>query len=107
MYTETRTDREDLRQDITYQLWKAWPNFRRDRKASTGVYRIALNTAISRVRKRKSSTTASGSGISVNWGRPWQSWRSELQAYGTLSLTRLVIYAPRPYPPNSPKPFLS
>lgn len=53
MYTELRTDREDLRQEIAYQLWKAWPGFRGDSKASTWVYRVALNTAISRVRKRK------------------------------------------------------
>jgi RNA polymerase sigma-70 factor (ECF subfamily) len=53
MYTETRADREDILQEITYQLWKAWPNFRGDSKASTWVYRVALNTAISRVRKRK------------------------------------------------------
>ena len=53
MYAEIRTDREDLRQEIAYQLWKAWPGFRGDSKASTWVYRVALNTAISRVRKRK------------------------------------------------------
>jgi RNA polymerase sigma-70 factor (ECF subfamily) len=53
MYTEIRTDREDLRQEIIYQLWKAWPGFRGESKASTWVYRVALNTAISRVRKRK------------------------------------------------------
>ncbi len=53
MYADTRPDREDLRQEIAYQLWKAWPNFRGESKASTWVYRIALNTAISRIRKRK------------------------------------------------------
>lgn len=53
MYTDTRPDREDLRQEIAYQLWKSWPNFRGESKASTWVYRVALNTAISRIRKRK------------------------------------------------------
>ena len=42
MYADTRPDREDLRQEIAYQLWKAWPNFRGESKASTWVYRIAL-----------------------------------------------------------------
>lgn len=54
MYTETKTDREDLRQEIVYQLWKSWAGFRGDSKVSTWVYRVALNTSVSRVRKRKS-----------------------------------------------------
>lgn len=53
MYADTRTDREDLRQEIAYQLWKSWPGFQGQSKSSTWVYRVALNTAISRIRKRK------------------------------------------------------
>lgn len=53
MYAETRSDREDLRQEMAYQLWKSWPGFQGASKASTWVYRVALNTAISRIRKRK------------------------------------------------------
>ena len=40
-------------QEIAYQLWKAFPSFRGDSKASTWVYRVALNTAIGRIRKRR------------------------------------------------------
>jgi RNA polymerase sigma-70 factor (ECF subfamily) len=46
-------DREDLFQEIIIQLWKAWPGFRGDSKFSTWLYRIALNTAISGLRKQK------------------------------------------------------
>jgi RNA polymerase sigma-70 factor (ECF subfamily) len=35
------------------QLWKAYPRFRGESKFSTWLYRIALNTAISGLRKRK------------------------------------------------------
>ena len=46
-------DRDDLFQEIIIQLWKAWPGFRRESKFSTWLYRIALNTAISGLRKQK------------------------------------------------------
>jgi RNA polymerase sigma-70 factor (ECF subfamily) len=35
------------------QLWKAYPRFRGDSKFGTWLYRIALNTAISDLRKQK------------------------------------------------------
>jgi RNA polymerase sigma-70 factor (ECF subfamily) len=53
VYCWNRGDREDLFQEIIIQLWKAWPGFRGDSKFSTWLYRIALNTAISGLRKQK------------------------------------------------------
>jgi len=50
-------DREDLFQEIVVQLWKAYPKFRGDAKFSTWLYRIALNTAISGLRKQKNHIT--------------------------------------------------
>jgi RNA polymerase sigma-70 factor (ECF subfamily) len=46
MYMTEKDDRDDLFQEITYQLWKAFPGFRGDSEFSTWLYRIALNTAI-------------------------------------------------------------
>ncbi|RQO35481.1 RNA polymerase subunit sigma-70 [Chryseobacterium sp. KBW03] len=46
MYMTEKDDRDDLFQEITYQLWKAFPSFRGDSEFSTWLYRIALNTAI-------------------------------------------------------------
>ncbi|WP_294299967.1 RNA polymerase sigma factor [uncultured Chryseobacterium sp.] len=46
MYMDNKDDRDDLFQEITYQLWKAYPKFRGESKFSTWLYRIALNTAI-------------------------------------------------------------
>jgi len=51
MYCSDPTCREDLFQDILLQLWKAFPGYDRSRKFSTWMYRIALNTAITRLRK--------------------------------------------------------
>jgi RNA polymerase sigma-70 factor (ECF subfamily) len=45
-YTNTAQDREDLVNDIAYQMWKAYPNFKGKSKISTWMYRIALNTAM-------------------------------------------------------------
>ena len=44
-------DRPDLIQDIIAQLWRAWPRYDASREFSTWMYRIALNVAISSVRK--------------------------------------------------------
>ena len=43
-------DRDDLAQEITTQLWRAFPDYDPQRSFSTWMYRIALNVAISHVR---------------------------------------------------------
>ena len=44
-------DRADLAQEIAAQLWKAWPRYDPSRLFTTWMYRIALNVAITFVRK--------------------------------------------------------
>ncbi|MDN4013910.1 RNA polymerase sigma factor [Chryseobacterium gambrini] len=46
MYMDEKEDRDDLFQEITYQVWKAYPKFKGESEFSTWLYRIALNTAI-------------------------------------------------------------
>jgi len=53
MYAYTTADREDLFQEIVIQLWNAYPKFKGESKFSTWLYRVALNTAISGLRKKK------------------------------------------------------
>ncbi|GAA0720905.1 RNA polymerase sigma factor [Aquimarina litoralis] len=53
VYTDQSEDQQDLYQEIVYQLWKAYDSFRGDAKISTWMYRVALNTAITRLRKEK------------------------------------------------------
>lgn len=53
MYRDRPADREDLFQDIVYQLWRAYPKFRGESKVSTWIYRIALNTAMAFYRKKR------------------------------------------------------
>ena len=51
MYTLNMTGKEDLYQEICMQLWRSYRSYRADSKFSTWLYRVALNTAISSVRK--------------------------------------------------------
>ena len=53
LYTNDRDSHNDLFQEITIQLWKAYPKFRGEAKFSTWMYRVALNTAITLYRKSK------------------------------------------------------
>ncbi|WP_160137607.1 RNA polymerase sigma factor [Chryseobacterium sp. c4a] len=53
MYMSEKDDQDDLFQEITCQLWKAYPNFRGESEFSTWLYRIALNTAIIFLKKEK------------------------------------------------------
>lgn len=55
IYTNNQEAHNDLFQEITIQLWKAYPKFRGDSKLSTWMYRIGLNTAITLYRKSKRS----------------------------------------------------
>ena len=53
LYTHDQDSHNDLFQEITIQLLKAYPNFRGDSKFTTWAYRVGLNTAITLYRKKK------------------------------------------------------
>jgi len=50
-YCLTHADQHDLSQEIMLQLWKAYPRYSPERPFSTWMYRIALNVAISFLRR--------------------------------------------------------
>jgi len=53
LYRDTPQDREDLFQEIVFQLWRSVPSFQGKAKFSSWMYRIALNTAILPFRKKR------------------------------------------------------
>jgi RNA polymerase sigma-70 factor (ECF subfamily) len=53
IYCDDQDDRNDLFQEIVAQLWKSFPSFREESKFSTWMYRVALNTAITSLKKTK------------------------------------------------------
>ncbi|UOQ71524.1 RNA polymerase sigma factor [Hymenobacter cellulosilyticus] len=59
-------DRQDAFQEIVLQLWKSYPSFQGAAHASTWMYRVALNTIFSRVRREKAQPE-------------WVRWTEQLQ----------------------------
>jgi RNA polymerase sigma-70 factor (ECF subfamily) len=57
LYCVAASDRQDLFQEIVFQLWRSYPSFRGEARISTWLYRIALNTAISGLRKKRGPVT--------------------------------------------------
>ena len=53
LYTNSLQDREDLRQEIVFQLWKSFDTFNERSKLSTWLYRVAMNTAIYNLKSAK------------------------------------------------------
>ncbi|RZK39027.1 MAG: sigma-70 family RNA polymerase sigma factor [Pedobacter sp.] len=53
LYRDVEEDREDLFQEIVFQLWRSIDSFRGASKTSTFIYRVALNTAIASFRREK------------------------------------------------------
>lgn len=51
IYTNTTESREDLFQEIVYQLWKSFNSYNGKSKISTWMYQVALNTAIFYLKK--------------------------------------------------------
>ncbi|WP_410685624.1 RNA polymerase sigma factor [Chryseobacterium sp. MEBOG07] len=53
MYADSVEDREDLQQEILIQLWKSYQTFKGNSEFSTWMYRVAINTAITYLKKEK------------------------------------------------------
>ena len=56
VYAWNSADQDDLYQEILFQIWRGLPALREKQFASTWLYRVAINTAISFVRKRTSGS---------------------------------------------------
>lgn len=53
LYFNNRIEKEDYKQELIIQLWKAFPSFNNQSKFSTWMYRVCLNAAIDILRKEK------------------------------------------------------
>ena len=54
VYAWNSADQDDLYQEILFQIWRGLPTLKEKQFANTWLYRVAINTAISFVRKRAS-----------------------------------------------------
>ncbi len=55
IYSNDADDQKDLYQEIVFQLWKSFDSFRQESKFSTWMYRIALNTSLTHLKREKRS----------------------------------------------------
>ena len=53
LYSNSEDDLKDLYQDVVLNLWHSYQTFKGECKLSTWVYRVALNTSISLIRREK------------------------------------------------------
>ena len=53
LYTNNIHDRNDLVQEIMYQLWKSFDSFAQKSSLSTWMYRVAMNVAIYQLKTTK------------------------------------------------------
>ena len=68
VYTNNTDDKNDLVQEIMYQLWKSFDSFQQKSALSTWIYRVALNVALYQLKlsKKRVSTVAVNEEISNN-----------------------------------------
>jgi RNA polymerase sigma-70 factor (ECF subfamily) len=53
IYADSAEDFQDYFQEVVIQLWRSYRTFRGDSKASTWVYRVALNVCLSQLKLKK------------------------------------------------------
>ena len=90
LYEDSDEDRKDLFQEIVYQLWRSYGSYRGEAKISTWVYRVALNTAVTALRRERTRPElvplAAEHDLSADDGEPDAHERSER----TLELERVL-----------------
>lgn len=53
VYSNEKEEQDDLYQEIVYQTWKSFDQFKKASKPSTWLYRVGMNTAITHLNKSK------------------------------------------------------
>ncbi|WP_407430623.1 RNA polymerase sigma factor [Arcticibacter sp.] len=59
IYFNDSQDREDVIQEMLYQLWKGYPSFQGNAKFSTWMYKVCLNTALTNLKRSKRTKSES------------------------------------------------
>lgn len=96
IYSSSREERQDLKQEIIYQLWRSFKSFSGRSKFQTWMYRVALNTAIY-YNKKKFPVTTDLSNVEVQDNEDWKELEEQLKelylAIRTLNqIDRAIIF---------------
>ena len=101
IYTNGVEDRNDLVQEIIYQLWKSFDSFNHKSGLSTWMYRVAMNVAIYhlKIAKRKVLTVPmDGQFLDVQEvddngiEEKWQAFRKQLNKLNLLDKGIVMLY---------------
>jgi len=96
IYASSYEEKQDLKQEIVYQLWRSFPSFRGESKFQTWMYRVALNTAIY-FNKKKTPATTDLSNIEAEEDTSYKEFEEQLRklylAIRTLNqIDRAIIF---------------
>ena len=101
IYTKTIEDRNDLAQEITYQLWKSFDSFKQKSSISTCMYRVAMNVAIYhlKIAKRKVLTVSLDErlldfheGDNSEMEEKWQLFKQHIDKLNLLDKGIVLLY---------------
>lgn len=102
LYTATPEDHQDMYQEIVIQLWRSFSSFRGDAKFSTWMYRIALNTAISDLRRQnrrvkvvypeKAPEQLMQDSSAAERDEQWKQLNKAIQQLGEIEKAIVVLY---------------
>ena len=65
LYADNLHDREDMCQEIIYQLWKSYDSFENRSGIGTWMYRVAMNTAINFFKRHKRRLAVESTGREI------------------------------------------
>lgn len=86
-FKKDEDDKNDLVQEIIFQLWRAFPGFDERSSLSTWMYRVALNVAITSYRKEQKKNK-----LIVSWPESLMDFKADEEPDGTsLNLLQQFI----------------
>lgn len=99
IYYTADEDRKDARQDILLQLWKSFPNFRNEAQVSTWIYKVALNTILSKNKKENRGITTEpfpvnleNSSSNINADDEVQHFQQVIQLLNAIEKAIVILY---------------
>ena len=81
LYSNSNDSRKEMYQEIVFQLWRSFSSFSGVAKLSTWIYRVALNTAISSIRRKKRDPISEA----LLFEDHLQSWESPIESNENLN----------------------
>ena len=101
VYTNSSEDKQDLIQEIIYQLWKSYDSFNQQSRFSTWMYRVALNVAIYQLKvSKKKILTVSIEDQNFNYQEDdnsaieekWKLFRKQIEGLNLLDKAIVTLY---------------